>query len=42
MFHEAVDGMDPLWYHDDDERFVLTRDGIMVLNRILLALFMDL
>ena len=42
MFHEAVGGMDPLWYHDDAERFVLTRDGIMVLNRILLALFMDL
>lgn len=42
MFSSAVSTLEPEWYHDGPDRFSLTRDGIMVLNRILLALFLDL
>ena len=42
LFSSAVSTLEPEWYHDGPDRFWLTRDGIMVLNRILLALFLDL
>lgn len=42
LFSSAVSTLEPEWYHDGPDRFRLTRDGIMVLNRILLALFLDL
>lgn len=42
LFSSAVSTLEPEWYHDGADRFRLTRDGIMVLNRILLALFLDL
>ena len=42
LFSSAVSTLEPEWYNDGPDRFRLTRDGIMVLNRILLALFLDL
>ena len=42
LFSSAVSTLEPEWYNDGPDRFWLTRDGIMVLNRILLALFLDL
>lgn len=42
LFSQAVSRLDPSWYDDDGQFFALKRDGVMVMNRILLSLLAGL
>lgn len=42
LFSSSVRRLDESWCRNSAERFVLTREGVLVLNKVLLTLFMSL
>ena len=42
LFSDRIRQLDSSWYEDDKDTFRLTREGVMVMNRVLVTLFLAL
>lgn len=42
LFSDRIRQLDSSWYEDDKDTFCLTREGVMVMNRVLVTLFLAL